>query len=74
MAHSISEAKFALQDLLMNHLGLSAAAHVDALDAAQDKAALALAVSRVLGALEASKKPAVAKALSASWAGLRIRL
>ena len=37
---SLSEAKFALQDVLMEKAGLAASAHVDAIDKARDKAAL----------------------------------
>ena len=71
MAKSFSEVKFALQDVLMDKVGISAAVHVDKIDAAKDKTALTATVTGIISALDAAKKGDAAKALATSWASLR---
>lgn len=74
MAKSFSEVKFALQDILMDKVGLSAATHVDKIDAAKDKATLSTTVTSIVASLEAAKKGDAAKAVATAWASLRLGL
>lgn len=65
---SLSEAKFQIQQLLMDHLGLSASVHMDTVDAAKDRDDLGRICGEITKKLEASKKGPAAQALSKLWA------
>ena len=71
---SISEVKFALQNLLMDKLGLGAQTHMNTIDDTKDKASLAAAVTKITTALDASKKADASKALTTLWTNLRTKL
>ena len=71
---SFSEVKYALQDLLMDKLGLGAQTHIDAIDSAKEKNGLTAAVTKIITNLESNKKNEASKSLTILWTNLKNKI
>jgi hypothetical protein len=65
---SLSEAKFQIQQLLMDQLGLSASVHMDSVDKAKNRDELGTICTEICKKLDAAKKNGASQALSKLWA------